>query len=136
MSKYEYLNKQIEALSAEIGAPITCWSSPDGLPNSVLQIEPVFLPMTPSIPLRICASLGGGIRLLDSFLKDELGLVEGTDYERHNNGMRHGACYFDFYNPELIQRLETYARDKGLKPKDHTDAATPLPSPSREDRSR
>lgn len=116
MNNDEYRNKQIETLGPLISTPLTCYAAPEGLPISVLQPSPSF-PLMPKVCLRIVASMHGDINRFESFLQNDLGLTKGVDYERHHNGMRHGMGYFDFPNPSIIQRLESYTLEKGLKPK-------------------
>ncbi|WP_191554152.1 hypothetical protein [Brevundimonas aurantiaca] len=127
MNRDEYINRKIETLGSVIGGGLRCWSAPEGLPNSVLQIEPVLFPQTPKIPLRIRADIydDNGVDRLETFLKQEFGLTKGVDYIQHNNRNRGGNDYYDFTDPTLIGRLETYAQDRGLKPKEYLKLENP-----------
>lgn len=123
-----YENRKIETLGSLIGVRFLCWSAPEGLPDSVLQPSPTF-PLMPKVPLRIRFSASDPSRddALEVFLKSEFGLTKGVDYERHHNGMRGGIDYYDFPDATMIDRLETYARDRGLKPKEYLKSE-PAPS--------
>lgn len=125
MSNNEYVNRKIETLGSVIGGGFRCWSAPEGLPDSVLQPSQSF-PLMPNVPLRIRAHIyDDGVDRLETFLKQEFGLTKGVDYIQHHNGKRGGRDYYDFADPTLIGRLETYAQDRGLKPKEYLKLENP-----------
>lgn len=138
MSNDSYRNKKIEALSPLVGAPFSCCVAAEGLPNSILNMEPVLFSLAPKIAMRLVVSPHGDTRRLDDFLQNEIGLTKGVDYEQHANGYRGGMLYFDFGSPEIAEKLEAYSKSKGLeaeKPREYMKVQ-PLPWRQGGDKSR
>lgn len=107
---FEYENDVIAAVGRGAGVVAGAYSAKDGMHPRVLQIPPNY--DWPTIYVRICASRSP--EKLDAYLQETLGFVKGKDYDLHNNGVLQPACYFDFCNPDAIERLESHATEKGF----------------------
>lgn len=120
MNWQKYSNAKIEAIDADAGVSFGCLSSPEGLPNAVLGPLTDLLRHPPSF-VRIEVDRDSEAKVLDTYFQQRVGFISGEDYKLHANGQRGGVRYFDFFKPDAITRLETFAAENGLKPAEKPD---------------
>lgn len=125
IERQNYRNENIEAIDNDAGVFFGCMSSAGGLPNDVLG--PVMdLLGHPTSYVRIEVETTAEGKKLDAYLQERVGMTSGLDYKLHGNGLRGGIRYFDFFSPDAITRLETFAAKNGFKPPEKVDPyATP-----------
>lgn len=118
----DLINWKVDAIRRDAGVDFTCWASPEGLPDGLLYSPD---PLPPTYARMLTPPDGLDDVKLKSYLKNEVGLIEGEDFVHHHNGMRGGECYFDFRKPDAIQRLEAFMAERGLTPGEKPDPNNP-----------